>query len=257
MAGNIKIHGVICRAMRILTFFSLFDQAHAAVDIFTVPDDPATAKKHFTGSVEGSYSHQSGNSRTSTLSADSTLTWFRSSNAYSTWLEGYNYSTNDIRSSEKYQAGVRARHNLDAQNFLFGQTSWLSDRFNGYRGRYTGVIGYGRQVFSGPVHTLRLEAGPGIRHDRFTDERAETRSLAYGALSYSYKLTESASFIQGGSLLATNDTTVNSETGIKVDMSKHFALKVTYNYTHNTHPPHSDPAKTDTKTQITLVYNLQ
>ncbi|WP_041526178.1 YdiY family protein [Pantoea sp. At-9b] len=230
--------------------------AFANVDIFTVPDDPSTAKKAFTGNVEGSYNHQSGNSRNSTLSADSTLTWFRAMNAYSVWGEAYNYTSDDTRSSEKYQMGTRARHNLDERNFLFGQLSWLSDRFNGYRTRDTGVVGYGRQIASGPVHTLRIEAGPGVRYDEYTDGGETTRALAYGALSYSYKLTDNASFIQGLSVLATHDTTINSETGLQVNINKSFSLKLTYNYTHNSSPPSSDPEKSDTKTQISIVYNI-
>lgn len=228
----------------------------ASVDIFTVPDDPSTAKNDFAGNVEGSYAHVTGNTRTSTLSADSTLTWFSDENAYSLWGEAYNYSSDDTRSSEKYQAGVRVRHNLLGKNFLFGQTGWLSDRFNGYRGRYTTVAGYGRQVFSGPVHTLRIEAGPGVRHDRFTDGDATTSALGYGALSYSYKLTDTSYFIQGLSVLASRDSTFNSETGIRVNINNSFALKVTYNYTHNSSPPSTAPDKTDTKTQVSLVYNI-
>ncbi|TKI05202.1 DUF481 domain-containing protein [Martelella alba] len=229
---------------------------HADTDIFTVPDDPSTAKTPFTGKVEGSYSHQSGNTRTSTTGADSTMTWFRGSNAYSLWGEAYNYSSDDTRSSEKYQAGVRARHNLNANNFLFSQGSWLSDRFNGYRSRDTLVVGYGRQVFNGPVQNLRIEAGPGVRHDEYVGGGVNTDALAYGALTYTYQLTSNAHFLQGLSILGTRDTTVNSETGISVDLNKHFALKVTYDVTHNSKPPASAPKKTDTKTAVSIVYTM-
>lgn len=90
------------------------------------------------------------------------MTWFQQSNAYSLWGEAANNSSDDQRRSEKYQAGARTRHNLSTQNFLFAQGSWLSDRYNGYRSRDTLVAGYGRQVLTGPIHTLRVEAGPGV-----------------------------------------------------------------------------------------------
>ena len=230
--------------------------ATASVDIFTVPDDPSTAKSDFAGNVQAGYAHQGGNSRTSTISADSTLTWFDKTNAYSLWGEAYNYSSDDTRSSEKYQAGLRLRHNLDGKNFFFGQSGWSGDRFNGYRGRYTTVAGYGWQIFSGPLHTLRAEAGPGIRHDEFTDGSGTTNALVYTALSYSYRLTDSAYFIQGVSVLTSRDSTLNSETGLRVNLNKRFALKVTYNYTHNSRPPSTAPDKTDTKTQVSIVYNI-
>jgi putative salt-induced outer membrane protein YdiY len=55
---------------------------NAAADdtVFTVMDDPSTAKKPFEGSVNGGYLAQSGNTTSSSLTADSTLTWY-----------GYNY----------------------------------------------------------------------------------------------------------------------------------------------------------------------
>ncbi len=235
-----------------LASFSTF----ADTDIFTALDDPSTAKKSFDGNVEGSYNKVSGNSTSSALAASSTMTWFQPTNAYSLWAEAANNSTNDERSAEKYQAGARARHNLDADNFLFSQGSWLSDRFNGYRSRSTLTAGYGRQLLDGPVSHLRVEAGPGVRHDEFQGGGRQTKALAYGAVSYAYQLTDTTQFIQGVSLLGNEDLTANSETGLTVAINKNFALKVTYDVTYNSNTPDSAPKHTDTKTAISLVYGL-
>lgn len=229
----------------------------ADTDIFTALDDPSTAKKSFDGDAQSSYNAQSGNTRNSNLAASTTMTWFQQSNAYSLWGEAANNSSDDQRSSEKYQAGARARHNLSTQNFLFAQGSWLSDRYNGYRSRDTLVAGYGRQVLTGPIHTLRVEAGPGVRHDEYQGGGNSTKALGYAAASYSYQLTDNTKFIQGLSLLANDDTTVNSETGLNVDINDHFALKVAYNVTWNQNPPDSAPKHTDSKTSVSLVYKMQ
>ena len=77
-----------------------------------------------------------------------------------------------MRSSEKYQAGGRTRYNLTDRNYLFGQASWLSDRFNGYDSRSTLTGGYGRQLLNGPLSDLRVEFGPGVRHDENTTAAA-------------------------------------------------------------------------------------
>lgn len=45
-------------------------------------------------------------------------------------------------------------------DYLFGQASWLTDRYNGYRQRDVFTAGYGRQFLNGPVHSLRFEFGP-------------------------------------------------------------------------------------------------
>lgn len=49
---------------------------YAAADdsVFTVMDDPATAQKTFEGNLNGGYLAQSGNTKSSSLTADSTMT---------------------------------------------------------------------------------------------------------------------------------------------------------------------------------------
>ena len=73
---------------------------NAAADdtVFTVMDDPSTAKKPFEGSVNGGYLAQSGNTTSSSLTADSTLTWYGTSTAWSLWGTASNTSSNDERS---------------------------------------------------------------------------------------------------------------------------------------------------------------
>lgn len=237
--------------MPLASFYSFAD-----TDIFTALDDPATAKSDFEGNVFWGYNAQSGNTRKSNLSSSTTLTWFQKTNAYSIWGEAANNSADDRRNSEKYQAGARARHNLNDDNYLFTQGNWLSDRYNGYHSRNTLTGGYGRQVLKGPIHNLRLEAGPGIRHDEYYGCGRSTKALAYGAASYAYQLTDNTKFIQGVSILATGEATINSETGLNVDVSKYLSLKLAYNITWNESPPKSAPKHMDTKTSLSLVYRM-
>ncbi len=68
--------------------------------VFTVMDDPATAKKPFEGSVNGGYLAQSGNTKSSSLTADSTLTGTVAERHRSLWGNASNTSANDERSSE-------------------------------------------------------------------------------------------------------------------------------------------------------------
>ncbi|MDR3430987.1 MAG: DUF481 domain-containing protein [Rouxiella aceris] len=241
---------IVCGA----ALFSLSSLADTSV--FTALDDPATAKKSFDGNVQAGYSAQTGNTSNSSLSADSTMTWFQTNTAYSLWGSARNASSSGVRSSEKYQAGGRSRYNMDDQNYLFAQGDWLSDRYNGYRSRDTATAGYGRQIWSGPVHTLNLEAGPGVRHDEYQQGGHTTKAIAYGSGTYSYKISDTAKFSEGVSVLANDDTTINSETALIVAINKSFSLKLAYDVTYNTKPPSSAPDKTDTVTSINLVYGL-
>lgn len=241
---------VVCGA----ALFSISSLADTT--IFTALDDPATAKKPFEGNIQAGYTAQTGNTTNSSLSADTTMTWFNTNTANSIWGSARNTSSSGVRSSEKYQAGARSRYNLDDNNYVFGQGSWLSDRYNGYRARDVGAVGYGRQIWSGPVHTLNLEAGPGVRHDEFEQGGNSTRALAYASGAYSYKISDTAKFTQGLSVLANDETTYNSETALTVAINTHFSLKLAYDVTYNTKPPASAPDKTDTVTSINLVYGL-
>ncbi len=234
----------------------LCHQAMADNNVFTFMDDPSTAKKPFDGTAAAGYLAQTGNTTSSSLTAQTNMTWFKTNMAYSLWGNASNTSSNDERSSETYQVGGRTRYNMNASDYLFGQASWLSDRFNGYDGRSIFVAGYGRQVLNGPVHSLRIEAGPGIRYDDFHDGGDQTQGLAYGALSYQWQLTDNTKFIQGVSVLGSDNTTLNSETGLQVAINEHFALKLAYNVTWNQDPPESAPDRTDTKTTVLLSYAM-
>ena len=106
----------------------LFASAYAMADdsVFTVMDDPSSAKKPFEGTVNAGYLAQSGNTKSSSMTADSTLTWYGNTTAWSLWGNASNTSSNDQRSSEKYALGGRSRYNLTDQNYIFGQASWLT-----------------------------------------------------------------------------------------------------------------------------------
>ncbi|PKH26501.1 hypothetical protein CIG19_01510 [Enterobacterales bacterium CwR94] len=243
-------------AVLLLSAGAFCHQALADNNVFTVMDDPSTAKKPFEGNAAAGYMAQSGNTNSSSATANLNATWYHNQMAYSLWGNAANTSSNDERSSETYQVGGRSRYNMDDRNYLFGQASWLSDRFNGYDGRTYVAAGYGRQVLNGPVHSLRVEAGPGVRYDDFHDGGHQTQALGYGALSYQWQLTDNTKFIQGVSVLGAEDTTVNSETGLQVGINDHFSLKVAYNVTYNTKPPASAPDHTDTKTTLLLSYAM-
>ena len=245
-------------AALLLTAGVFAQQAYADNSVFTSMDDPSTAKKPFEGSASAGYLAQSGNTTSSSLTAQTNMTWYQESMAYSLWGNASNTSSNDERSSETYTVGGRSRYNLNSSDYLFGQASWLSDRFNGYDSRDTMTAGYGRQILNGPVHSLRAELGPGVRYDDYHDGGHQTKALAYGALSYQWQLTDTTKFIQGVSVLSTlgNDTTLNPATGLQVAINSHFSLKLAYDLTWHNYPPSSPLARTDCTSPAPLSYPM-
>lgn len=236
----------------------VFASLYAAADdsVFTVMDDPSTAKKPFEGNLNAGYLAQSGNTKSSSLTADTAMTWYGQRTAWSLWGNASNTSSNDERSSEKYAVGVRNRFNMTDYDYTFGQASWLTDRFNGYRQRDVLTAGYGRQFLNGPVHSFRFEFGPGVRYDEHTDDTTETQPLGYASGSYAWQLTDNAKFTQGVSVFGAEDTTLNSETALNVAINEHFGLKVGYNLTWNSQPPESAPEHTDRRTTVKLGYKM-
>ena len=65
----------------------MFASLNAAADdsVFTVMDDPASAKKPFEGNLNAGYLAQSGNTKSSSLTADTTMTWYGHTTAWSLW----------------------------------------------------------------------------------------------------------------------------------------------------------------------------
>ncbi|HFG3708475.1 TPA: YdiY family protein [Escherichia coli] len=230
--------------------------AAAGDSVFTVMDEPASAKKPFEGNLNAGYLAQSGNTKSSSLTADTTMTWYGQTTAWSLWGNASNTSSNDERSSEKYAAGGRSRFNLTDYDYLFGQASWLTDRYNGYRERDVLTAGYGRQFLNGPVHSFRFEFGPGVRYDKYTDNTSETQPLGYASGAYAWQLTDNAKFTQGVSVFGAEDTTLNSESALNVAINEHFGLKVAYNVTWNSEPPESAPEHTDRRTTLSLGYSM-
>ncbi|MTH46880.1 DUF481 domain-containing protein [Intestinirhabdus alba] len=224
--------------------------------VFTVMDDPSTAKKSFEGGLNAGYLAQSGNTQSTSLTADTTMTWYGQTTAWSLWGNASNTSSDNQRASEKYAAGGRSRYNMTDTDYLFGQGSWLTDRYNGYHARDVLAAGYGRQLMNGPVHSLRIEFGPGVRYDEYTNDETDTQPLGYASGAWAWQMTDNAKFSQGVSMLGAEDATLNSETALNVAINEHFGLKVAYNVTWNAEPPSTAPEHTDRRTTLSLGYKM-
>ncbi|MCM2129704.1 DUF481 domain-containing protein [Larsenimonas rhizosphaerae] len=234
--------------------------AHADDDIDF--DDTFNALDHrtekgFEGSAEFGYTRLTGNSDSETLLSKGTGTWYDDAWSYSLHGEATSASEDGEQSAEEYIAAGRTRYNLDDRNYLFGVVRWDKDRFSGYDSQTTLAGGYGRQLLEGPVHTLSLEGGPGLRHDVYDDGDVKNLALAYGAVNYKWQVSDTAAFTEGVVGEATDENVIGrSETALQVAINQTLSLKVAYQVEHNTNPPSDAESKTDTRTAVSLVYGL-
>ncbi len=73
---NMKLFKTVPLAMLLAGGALLSQHAMADNSVFTVMDDPSTAKKPFEGNLNAGYLAQTGNTKSSSLTADSNLTWY-------------------------------------------------------------------------------------------------------------------------------------------------------------------------------------
>ncbi|XOD70276.1 MAG: YdiY family protein [Sodalis sp. (in: enterobacteria)] len=249
-----KIQKFIKKLIFIIYLSSFF--SFADTDIFTVIDNSSRENCSFKGDIFTEYIAMNGNTRKFNFSNRTMLTWFQKINAYSLLVGASNNSTDGHRNLEKYQAGIRAKHNLNYDNYLFTQSYWLSDRYNGYHSLNTFTGGYGSLVLKGPIHNLLFEIGPGVRHEEYFRGGRSTKTLISFTALYAYQLTNNTKFDQKTSILAYSDITINSQTGLNVNINDYLTLKIAYNITWNNYIPKNLKKNIDTKTSLFLVYHI-
>ena len=225
-------------------------------ELFYAPPAPEENAPNFSGSAELGYTKLTGNTNTQTLLAKARLTWLTGRNTHTFRAETRSVQDNDDTTSERYLVGARERYELENNNYLFGFARWERDRFSGYDSQLTTIAGYGRQLLTGPTHTLSAEVGPGYRHDAYAAGGSDDLTLAYSALDYTYHFSDDISFDQELSAEATHiSVTTRSLSTITSQLNSHLALRVSYDVRSNTHPPPDAEARTDTTTSVSLLYS--
>ncbi|WP_435639093.1 DUF481 domain-containing protein [Carnimonas bestiolae] len=231
--------------------------ALADITDFTVLDNPSSAKTPFKGQAEAGYTGHSGNSDDSSLNAALTGTWFNDPWSYSLWANANNASSDGDQTAEKYSVGGRNRYNLTNKDYLFGQLGWENNRYSGYDSRVNFNLGYGRQILDTEHQSLTLETGPGFRYDKYHDGGSSSKLVGYASATYGYKISDTASFSQKlATLVASDNTTSTSVTSLNVAINSHFTLALSYAIENNSQPPNQVDHKTDTTTNVSLVYGF-
>jgi len=225
-------------------------------ELFYAPPAPDENTPNFSGNAELGYTKLTGNTNTQTLLAKGRLTWLTGRNTHTFRAETRSVQDNGNTTSERYLIGARERYELPDSNYLFGFARWERDRFSGYDSQFTTIGGYGRQLLTGPTHTLSVEAGPGYRHDTYVEGGSGNIALAYSALDYAYNFSDDISFDQELSVEATHiSVTTRSLSKITSQLNSHLALRLSYDVRSNTHPPPGAEARTDTTTSVSILYS--
>jgi putative salt-induced outer membrane protein len=180
-------------------------------------------------------------------------------------------AADDETTGQRWELHEQSDYNFSAKSFWFGAVRYEDDRFSGFdyqtslstglgrhfidndRTKFTGTAGIGYKVFetrdaydlTGPVPVLLA-----------TGER-ETDAVFRGTLDLSHSLTGTTKLLDKLLVEAGADNTfVQNDIGIQVQMTDVLALAAAYSVRYNTDPPLGF-GKTDTLTTLNLVYEIK
>jgi putative salt-induced outer membrane protein len=183
-------------------------------------------------------------------------------------LAGLYGKSNDIVSAESLDAQWQSNYNFTNRLFAFGALHYDDDKFSGFQYQETVSAGVGYSLIKLADATLDAQVGVGYRRLRPEDlikdasgnviervpEDVETGAVATAnikgmyAFNSSTKLTDVVA-VESGS----DNTLLQNDLGLQVNMSKALAITVGYEVKHNSSPP-ANLVKTDSLVTFNLTY---
>lgn len=237
--------------------------AAATLLVFSQPvmshEEPAEEKTEgWTGTGEFGYVQTSGNTDTSTLNMALAFTYEKDKWRHRLGATALRSEKDDVTDAERYTLGAQSDYKLSDRSYLFGAFRYTSDEFAPYDPTSTVSAGYGYTIVDNGAHYLLGEIGIGYR----MEEEALTgidqdEAIARGRLDYSWAISDSTDFtnlflIESGS----DNTYMENTTALGVAINSRFAVKVAFQWRHNTDLPPGAVDDTDTQFTTNLVYNF-
>lgn len=165
---------------------------------------------------------------------------------------------NGDKDNERYSAELQGDRKLSEKSYLFAVYRYDADKFGAYDPQQSFTLGYGRELMKSDTHHLKAEVGVGYKK---SDERVSgvSSSEVIGRLLLEDSWQVFATTAWNNRLLVetgSDNTFTLFNTGVAVSMTERFALKVGWEYRHNSDIPPGTVDKTDTTTSANLVYNF-
>ena len=171
--------------------------------------------------------------------------------------------------ANRYEAGASAGYKLDERSYVVGALRYEHDDFSPFEYQAVASIGYGYTVLKNPTDELSFEAGPGYKRFRESDgslvidgqeitvrHASQGEVVGRGLMAYRHNFTATTAFVNTLLVEAGSDNTfMQNDAGLQVDMNKKLALKLGYQVRHNSDAP-PGLKKTDQLMTTNLVYNF-
>ncbi|MEP7044071.1 MAG: DUF481 domain-containing protein [Dokdonella sp.] len=174
--------------------------------------------------------------------------------------------------SNRYEAGASAGYKLDERSYIVGALRYENDDFSPFNYQAVVSIGYGYTALKTQSDDLSFEVGPGYKRYQPIDVLgpevdpngaplrhtfdSQGEVVGRGLIAYRHRFTDSTSFVDTLLTEAGSDNTfMQNDAGLQVDMSKKLALKIGYQVRHNSDVT-AGVKQTDQLMTTNLVYNF-
>ncbi|VAW49389.1 hypothetical protein MNBD_GAMMA04-1448 [hydrothermal vent metagenome] len=216
----------------------------------------------FSGSGEAGYSSSTGNTTTTSAIGAIKMNYNQISSELKSILEVNYKSENDVQTQERYFLDLQRNQFYDENrsyySFIGGQ--FENSRFEEIDLDATLSLGLGKRLYHTDSTTLTAEIGLGFQSTTLTSAaggKTTDQTIGRLKLDFNHKINEMVTFSQDALLLAGSDRTkLEANTGFKVKVADNMNVKASYKYRYNDNPATASIKKTDTQTNLTLIYDF-
>jgi putative salt-induced outer membrane protein len=143
-----------------------------------------------------------------------------------------------VRTEERYDFRATANYFWTADDYLFGRFVWRKDNFGSVREETVPSVGYGRVLIQNDKHSLKGEIALGYRFAELSDGTEEEGVAVTTGARYLWNLSETTDIFQNLLVQWSSDNTfVESETGLTTNLVGNLNGRVSYRVRHNTDVP--------------------
>ncbi len=203
--------------------------ASAFLPVAWAEEAPAKPWKNTTDAAVAS---TNGNSKNTTTSVKNAFLYKWSKTTLEIIGGGLGSSSGDEVTSEQYFANEKMTYNFTEKNYLYERFSWEKNRFAGFRNRWDGSAGLGRNLLNKPKDKLDGELGAGYLNEERIDSPRYDFASGRAYAKYVRLFSETADFSQSVEYIHNFDDTdgyhVNTETALRAALTTKVSLKVSY-----------------------------
>ncbi len=230
-------------------------------------DTPAPPPPPLTVKAQIGYVSSHGDTNAQTANAKISVIYNTGDWKHDLELAGLYGKSNDIVSAERMVAGWQSNYNFSDRMFAFGALDYNDDKFSGFQYQETVSTGVGYSIVKLADATLDAQVGVGYRRLRPEElvplpdgdyqripEDEEGGAVATAAIKGMYAFNSSTKILDVLAALSGSDNTmVQNDLNLQVNMSKALAITAGYEIIHNTSPP-AGLTKNDTLITFNLTY---